>query len=237
MRRFFMFESVAWASIGIASVCAVWIAIDEMRRPQTMWIMNLVWPLTALYLSVFALWAYVRLGRARLRTEQRAAHHGHTETRQHGHGGKQITAAQVAVATSHCGAGCVLADLLAEFGIATAGITLFGLTLWASYVIDFAAAWTLGIAFQYFSIKPMSDLSPAEALVAAIKADTLSILAFQAGMYAWMAVVFFVLFPEPHLTPFQPAFWLMMQVAMIFGYATAFPMNRWLVLRGWKEAM
>ncbi len=82
-----MFESVAWASIGIAIVCAVWIAIDEMRRPQTMWIMNLVWPLTALYFSVFGLWTYVRLGRARPRTEQRAAHPAHTETGPHARGG------------------------------------------------------------------------------------------------------------------------------------------------------
>ena len=29
----------------------------------------------------------------------------------------------------------------------------------------------------------------------------------------------------------------MVQVAMIFGYAAAFPMNRWLVLRGLKAAM
>jgi hypothetical protein len=193
-----------------------------------------VWPLTALYLSVFALWAYVRIGRAKPRAEQIAGQRGHMANAK---GGKHITAAQVAVATSHCGAGCVLADLLAEFWIGAAGITLFGLTLWASYVIDFAAAWTLGVMFQYFSIKPMSDLTPGAALVAAIKADTLSIIAFQAGMYGWMAVVFFVLFPEPHLMPFQPAFWLMMQIAMIMGYATAFPMNRWLVLRGWKESM
>jgi hypothetical protein len=235
MRRFFMLEIVAWTSIGIAVGCAVWIAIDELRRPQAMGVMNLVWPLTALYLSVFALWAYVRIGRAKPREEQIAGQHRHMA---HAEGGGRITLAQVAVATSHCGAGCVLADLLAEFCIGAAGITLFGLMLWASYVIDFAAAWTLGIAFQYFSIKPMSDLTPGAALVAAIKADTLSIIAFQAGMYAWMAVVFFVLFPEPHhLTPFQPAFWLMMQIAMIFGYATAFPMNRWLVLHGWKEAM
>jgi hypothetical protein len=229
-----MLEMVAWTSIGIAVGCALWIAVDELGRPQAMGVMNLVWPLTALYLSVFALWAYVRVGRAKPRAEQTAGQRGHMA---HAKGGKHITAAQVAVATSHCGAGCVLADLLAEFCIGAAGITLFGLTLWASYVIDFAAAWTLGVAFQYFSIKPMSDLTPGAALVAAIKADTLSIIAFQAGMYGWMAVVFFVLFPEPHLMPFQPAFWLMMQIAMIMGYATAFPMNRWLVLRGWKEAM
>lgn len=36
-----------------------------------------------------------------------------------------------------------------------------------------------------------------------------------------MALVFFKLFPHPHLTPFQPEYWLMMQVAMIIGYGTA----------------
>jgi Domain of unknown function (DUF4396) len=56
---------------------------------------------------------------------------------------------------------------------------------------------------------------------------------------AWVsiAVVFFVLFPHPHLTAFQPQYWLMMQIAMICGYATSFPMNRWLIRAGWKEAM
>ena len=27
-------------------ICAVWIAIDETRHPQHMWIMNLVWRIT-----------------------------------------------------------------------------------------------------------------------------------------------------------------------------------------------
>ena len=51
------------------------------------------------------------------------------------------TAAQVAVGTSHCGAGCMLADVACEFWIAAAGITLLGSALWAEYTIDFAAAW------------------------------------------------------------------------------------------------
>lgn len=31
---------------------------DEVRHPQKMWIMNFVWPITALYLSVFAVLLY-----------------------------------------------------------------------------------------------------------------------------------------------------------------------------------
>jgi hypothetical protein len=77
-----------------------------------------------------------------------------------------------------------------------------------------------------------------QALLAAVKADTLSILAFQVGMYLWMALVYFKLFPAPHhLTPFDPRYWLMMQIAMICGFATSLPMNRLLIRAGLKEAM
>jgi len=38
-------------------------------------------------------------------------------------------------------------------------------------------------------------------------------------------------------TPFEPQYWLMMQIAMIFGYATSFPMNWQLIRAGLKEAM
>jgi hypothetical protein len=223
-------ETVAWISIGLAFASAAWIAIDETRHPQKMAIMNVVWPVTALYFSLFAVWAYYRIGR---RKTEAASYHNQT-----GQAGKKgPTAAQVAIGTSHCGAGCILADVGCEFAIAAAGITLLGSVLWAEFAIDFAAAWALGIVFQYFAIKPMGKMTAVQALVAAIKADTLSILAFQVGMYAWMALVYFKLFPNPRLVPFQPQYWLLMQAAMVCGYATSFPMN-WLLIRGGlKEAM
>jgi putative flippase GtrA len=211
----------------------LWIAADEVRHPQVMAIMNVVWPVTALYLSVFALWGYYKIGRAKTQ----GAMHDHSMPMQHAKQRSEPTAGQVAVGTSHCGAGCMLADVVCEFWIATAGIMLFGSMLWAEYAIDFAGAWALGIVFQYFAIQPMRHLPVGQALIVAIKADTLSIVAFQIGMYAWMALVFFRLFPHPHLTPFEPQYWLMMQIAMICGYATSFPMNRWLIRAGLKEAM
>ena len=58
-----MLTLIAWISLALSFACATLIAVDEMRRPQKMWIMNIVWPVTALYLSVFAVWAYFRLGR------------------------------------------------------------------------------------------------------------------------------------------------------------------------------
>jgi hypothetical protein len=221
---------IAWISIGVAFLCAAFVALDEIRNPQSMGVMNIVWPVTALYLSLFAVWAYLTIGRRYSRK-----HMQRDMQRTHGHG---PTAAQVAVGTSHCGAGCMLADIVSEFSLAAAGFVILGSVLWTSYIVDFIAAWALGILFQYFAIRPMrQDLSRGAAIAAAIKADTLSILAFQTGMYAWMALVYFRFFRAPHLTPFDPRYWLMMQVAMICGFATSYPMNRLLIALGWKEAM
>jgi hypothetical protein len=233
--------ALAWVSIGVAVACAAVIAVDEVRHPQAMGVMNVVWPVTALYFSVFAVWAYFLLGRRSSRTHLSrggaAAKMGHPDS-----GERKMdaapTLAEVAVGTSHCGAGCMIADVVSEFWIAAAGITLLGSALWAGFVIDFAAAWALGIVFQYAAIKPMrAGISVGAAIVAAIKADTLSIVAFQVGMYAWMALVYFKLFRAPHLTAFDPRYWLMMQVAMVCGFATSLPMNRLLIGMGLKEKM
>lgn len=224
---------LAWISLAVAFASAAIILFDEVRRPQKMAVMNVVWPITALYFSVFAVWAYFRIGR---KAAKDATSHNVSGHRIQGSG--PPTPAQVAVGTSHCGAGCTVADVFTEFGIAASGLVLFGSVLWTEYLLDFVVAWVVGIAFQYFAIKPMrDDLSPAGAIWAAIKADTLSITAFQVGMYAWMALVFFKLFPSPHLTTFDPRYWLMMQIAMVCGFLTSFPMNRFLVLKGLKERM
>ena len=228
---------IALCSIAVAFACALIIALDEVRRPQKMAVMNVVWPVTALYFSVFAVWAYFALGTKKTETAMQES--GGGQMKMGGDKDAPPTLAQVAEGTSHCGAGCMLADVGTEFAIAAAGLTLFGSMLWAEYTLDFLAAWALGIVFQYFAIKPMrNDLSPAGAVWAAIKADTLSILAFQIGMYLFMALVYFKLFPAPHhLTPFDPRYWLMMQIAMICGFSTSFPMNRLLIGLGLKEKM
>lgn len=96
-------------------------------------------------------------------------------------------------------------------------------------------AFLFGIAFQYFTIKPMKNLSVGKGLVAALKADALSLTAWQVGMYGWMAIVIFVLFGEIPKT--NPAFWFMMQIAMVAGFLTSYPANWWLLKKRIKERM
>lgn len=57
-----MLQTIGWVSIVVAVLCAIWIAVETARRPQAMGVMNVVWPVSALYFSVVAVWAYYRLG-------------------------------------------------------------------------------------------------------------------------------------------------------------------------------
>lgn len=232
-----MFSMIAGISLALSFICALVIVIDEIRHPQHMWVMNLVWPITALYFSVFGLWGYFRAGRRMTKTAMApmigSREHAHMAERPPG----APNFAQAAISDSHCGAGCVLGDIVAEFSLFALGWTLAGSALYAEYAADVVLAWAFGIAFQYFVIKPMRNLSPGQALVAAIKSDTLSVLTFEIGLFAWMALSFFVFFPGPHLQPTQPGFWFMMQIGMILGFFTSLPVNWWLIKAGWKEAM
>lgn len=225
--------SLIW--LLLAAVSAALIAADVIRRPQHMWIMNVVWPMTALYAAVAALWAYAAFGRA-----------GKAQHKSVRSGGP--TAMSVAKATSHCGAGCTLGDIVAEWlafyfpGIAIffGWHGLFAEKMFAVWVLDYILAFVLGIAFQYFTIVPMRKLSMGEGVVAALKADALSLSAWQIGMYGFMALARFYLFPvifRAQLRTDTIEFWFMMQLAMLAGFATAYPVNRWLIKSHIKEEM
>jgi hypothetical protein len=144
----------------------------------------------------------------------------------------------MAIEVSHCGAGCSLGDVISEFGIFGLGLTIAGVALGAEYVGDYVFALAFGIVFQYFAIAPMRGLGLRDGLIAAAKADFISLTAFEVGLFGWMAIMAFVLFPAPHhLMPSSAAYWLLMQTGMIIGYCTSWPANVWLVKRGIKVPM
>ena len=74
----------------------------------------------------------------------------------------------------------------------------------------------------------------------AVKADVLSLTSWQVGMYGFMAIAHFWLFASllgVKLEVDSVEFWFMMQIAMWCGFATAYPVNWWLVSTGVKEKM
>jgi len=219
-------------SLILAGLCAIFVLIDEIRHPQKMWIMNLVWPLTALFGSLLWLAAYWRWGRAKRETREI----------------KPPFPVAVLKGASHCGAGCMLGDLVAEWLVVAHPViavwfgwhSLFREKTFAVWIPDFILAFLLGIGFQYFTIKPMRNLSVGKGLLAALKADIASITAWQVGMYGVMAVLQFGWYRNAFggIAPVAgPEFWFAMQIAMLAGFATSYPVN-WILLRiGWKESM
>jgi hypothetical protein len=174
---------LAWASVALGILSALVILADILAgRRQHMAVMNVVWPVTGLYAGPLAVWAYFAVGRL-------STHHAMTEAKERGEEppSKQKPVWQtVGVAATHCGAGCTLGDLLVEGVVLSfVSFTLFGRHIFGAWVINYVAAFLLGVAFQYFTIKPMKNLSPGQGVVAALKADALSLTAWQVGMYGW----------------------------------------------------
>lgn len=220
---------LAWTSLAIAfaSAAAILLDIYGRRRRQSMVVMEAVWPVSALYFGPAAWWAYRRFGRLNSPAYARA-------TGAEADYGERVS---VAIGVSHCGAGCTLGDVVGEWLVFAVSWQLLGLALPAEYVADFALAFALGIVFQYLSIAPARGLGLRDGIVAALKADTLSLTSFEIGLFGWMALMQLVVFPAPHLTPDHAAYWLLMQVGMVLGFLTAIPVNVWLIRRGVKERM
>ncbi|MFD5163242.1 DUF4396 domain-containing protein [Streptomyces hawaiiensis] len=223
-------EALGWASLVLAAASALAITADMARRGarQRMWIMHVVYPVTALYWGPAAVWFYAAQGRL----TSRAVIEREGEPDPDALPG-WVTSAK---AISHCGAGCVLGDIAGEWLVHAAGLTIAGKPLYADFLLDFTFAWLFGVGFQYFSIAPMRDMGLAQGLWAAVKADTFSIVSFEIGLFAGMLLYQEVLF-APGLAKPTASYWLFMQLAMVVGFFTAWPVNGWLVRAGWKERM
>jgi hypothetical protein len=244
---------LALVFLGVAALCALVISLDVLLgHRQPMAVMNVVWPITALYFGLVGLLAYWKLGRAPLRARQgqmalpmemaKAQHEmAMPMDREMAPSPPAARSAEkpfwqrVFVSDSHCGAGCTLGDILGEWIIFLFAITLFGQMLWSEYLLDFLLAYLLGILFQFWAIVPMRRLAFRAGLWASIKADTISLTFFEIGLFGWMAISHFLLFPR--LLPNNPAYWFMMQIGMMLGFLTSYPVNWALVRAGIKEAM
>jgi len=221
-------DQAAYGFLALGVLCAFYMLYQMLIRPPKMAVMRFVWPLCALFAGPLLIWFYHRYGRA--------------------DSGDVPFAASVAKGTLHCGAGCTLADLIAEtlayqvpavlgwFGLGS----IFATELFAQWTMDFVFALLIGIVMQYFAIAPMRDLSVAKGLAAATKADVLSLSSWQLGMYGFMGLCHFVLFPKvlgAAVDAGSPVFWVAMQVAMLAGFMTAFLPNWVLIRTGVKERM
>jgi hypothetical protein len=227
------FELLAWVALGLGFASALVIAADivVLGNRQHMAIMNLAFPLTALSVGPIALWAYFARGRRMSRKRMHMHTAGMDEE-------ARDSLWQVSLSDTHCGAGCVLGDIGGEWIVWATG-WMIGSTaaLGPEYILDLLLAWTFGILFQYFVIAPLrNQVGQLAPLRDAIKSDTLSVLGFEVGLFGWMAVSDYVIW-DPPLPIDSSSHWFMMQIGMMLGFVTSWPVNRWLLRQGIKEPM
>lgn len=118
-------------------------------------------------------------------------------------------------------------------------VTLAGNVNWypstsLKLILYYGFALLFGILFQYFSIAPMSGEWGVRSIIRAAKADVASLTAFEIGLFGWMAIYQIAIW-NWRLGTVTTVYWWMMQIGMILGFLTAFPMNWVLIKYGIKE--
>jgi hypothetical protein len=244
-------DAVALAYIISAIACSLVIVYDIVVRGhrQMMSIMEYVWPITSLYLNLFGLWAYWKMGRPDSMQDPQMPmgniHHEKGMEMPPTHSGemrhrKKRFWESVFVSATHCGAGCEIGDFVGEWLVylLASSVVVAGSLLYTEYAVDFVLAYVLGILFQYIPIRQANaEMAPSEAWKDAIKAESLSIIAFEVGLFGWMAFFSLDLFAGGVINPTMPVYWLMMQIGMLLGHFTSYPANWFLVKWGVKAGM
>jgi hypothetical protein len=243
-------DAAAYSFIVSAIACSLVIVVDIVVRGhrQTMPIMEYVWPITSLYLNLFGLWAYWKMGRPdSTQHSQKTA--GGTPPMQGMEMPMQASPMHhrqkpfwesVFVSATHCGAGCELGDFVGEWLVFlfASSVLVAGSSLYTEYTVDFVLAYALGIMFQYIPImQANAGMSRSAAWKDATKAESLSIVAFEVGLFGWMAFFNLSLFGSDVVNPSTAVYWFMMQIGMLLGHFTSYPAN-WLLVRwGVKAGM
>ncbi|ORA21073.1 hypothetical protein BST14_00705 [Mycobacterium arosiense ATCC BAA-1401 = DSM 45069] len=211
---------VAWIvtilGVMVAGVILTDIYLGGYRQPLKA--MEAVWPVTAIYAGPAAWWAYYRWGRpATFRWQE-----------QHGRAPQTGRAATAAVQTLPGGAVSFVGHMIAMPLVMWTGWTIGGQGVWPMMLLIVAFALPLLSAFEFHALRSAGQIrSAGRRWWVAARVSILAIAAFDVGMGASMLVVAFVL----RYSPDSMAFWLVMWAGMWLGFATAYPMVRWLLLK------
>ena len=193
---------VAWIFLVLAVLSAGAILADIYVRGhrQPSRAMEIVWPVSALYLGPFALWAYVRWGRPA----------GHAPG----------SAASTVASGLPGGAASVLAHIVGVPLVVATGWTIAGLDMWAMIAVIAVIALVLLFAFEYRSRAAASATPGGHTAGTAAIVALVTILAFDVGMVGWMIVLYLGTLMPPVS---EVSFVFLMQLGVVIGLGTAYP--------------
>ena len=203
----------------LTAVSVIYVAWDNFanRNPENA-VIKWAWVLTALYTGPGALAFYILADK-----EPRPGEHEQFI---------QPMWKQVLGSTLHCVAGDATGIIIA------ATITgLLGLPMWFDMLAEYLFGFGFGLfIFQALFMKDMMGGSYGKALRMSFLPEWLSMNMVMAGMIPAM-VVLMMGRDMRAMEPGQLLYWGTMSFGVIVGFATAYPVNWWLVAKGLKHGM
>lgn len=200
----------------LTGLSVLYLIYDQLTNTPSMRIMGLAWLLVMLYTGPIGLFFYFLSCRQPLPEthEQFIAAHW-----------KQALGSEI-----HCVAGDATAII-----IIAAILHYFPLANGLESIVEYVAAYLFGLfIFQALFMLGMFS-SYWEAVKSTIFVETVSMNTVMAGMLPVILVIKY-LFPIAS-DPSQPYFWGMMSLATLVGFIFGYPINSYLVRKGYKHGM
>lgn len=122
--------------------------------------------------------------------------------------------------------------------IAAAVITaMLGLPMWLDLMIEYTAGFAFGLfIFQSLFMKGMMGSTYGRALVISFMPEWLSMNMMAVGMFPVM--IYGMMGRDMRaMEPTEPLFWGVMSLGVVIGFATAYPVNVWMVSKNLKHGL
>jgi hypothetical protein len=224
-----MLNQLALPLLVLGGCTALMILKDLFRHPHPVPVMNVIWPLTGLYLPFIGWLAWWYLGRKPSRQAKLALL---VPQKIQGYASWQT----IFISTSLSAAACIFGDLITLPIVTLLNQFAINPTVWMEGLICVLISLLVGYFLQFLAIRQREKRSPASALLLALKTETFPLLIYQLGIFIFMALALkFVL--NQQINPLLVAFWFMLQLAMIIGFLFSWPANHLLIKRGLNPAV
>jgi hypothetical protein len=212
-------ESFLWTWFALAAASTAYVAWDNFiaGNPEET-VMKWGWVLITLYMGPVALALYVLADK-----EPRPGEHERFI---------RPLWKQGVGSTVHCVAGDAT-------GIITAAVitSALGLPMWLDLIVEYVAGFGFGLfIFQALFMKGMMGGSYLVALRRSFVPEWLSMNMMAAGMFPVM-ILLMMGRDMRAMQPTEPLFWAVMSLGVIVGFATAYPVNVWMVAKNLKHGL
>jgi len=205
---------LVWFLLTLGAV--VFVIWDQAVNTPSVGIMKVAWVLVILYTGPIGLFIYLLACRQPLAGSHDAFIAAHWK--------------QTIGSMGHCIAGDAT-------GIIVSAVIVYGFMLpnGIDLIVEYVSAFIVGLlVFQALFMKSMFG-SYWVAVRKTFFAETVSMNTVMVGMFPTMLILMHVT-PDGD-NPWQPAFWGIMSMATLVGSVTAYPINSWLVAKGYKHGM